>query len=105
MSIRFENTYLIIYEEEENFVDTYEEFLNIFSPSYIETINDKEEYLLGVIKILALIEGFPIDDIKDFVIYSTNKNNCNLIKLNEQTFIKSINDLGIAKIEAVHKNI
>ena len=96
--------YLVKYDNSVFKVNTYEEFLNVFyEGNYKDSIEKKENFLIGLIKMVSVINNFKI------LIYNDNYKKINkktevdkkkfiLYKKNINSIVNILNKLNIARV-------
>lgn len=96
--------YLVRYDNIVFKANTYEEFLNVFyEGNYMDPIEKKENFLIGLIKMVAVINNFNIliynDNYKKIKKETeNNKKNFILYKKNINSIINILNKLDIARV-------
>lgn len=98
MKVELKNNYLIMYEDKNYYVETYEEFLNVFSLPYLEDIHEKEGFLLGLIKIISIIKNATDYSRKEIITYVKDDTHPSVVNIDEKKLVKALNKLNIAQI-------
>lgn len=77
--IELKNNYIIVFQNDKYYVNTYEELLDIFAPEFLMFYHEKEEYLIGLLKILLIINN--IESEKDIDLITCEENMINMLEV------------------------
>lgn len=70
--IELKNNYTIVFQNYMYYVNTYEELLDIFAPEFLMFYHEKEEYLIGLLKILLIINNLDAEKHIDLIACEEN---------------------------------
>lgn len=98
MKVNLKKKYLIIYEKKNHYVETYEEFLDVFALPYLEDTHEKEEFLSGLVKILAIIKNISKFSKQELITYSKDKTYLDEYSIDEEKLVNTLNKVGLAQI-------
>ncbi len=72
------NNYIIVFQSDKYYVNKYEDLLDIFAPEFLMCYQEKEEYLIGLLKILLIINNVEAEKYIDLI--NSEENMINMLK-------------------------